>query len=127
MPGNFCAAVAGSADVPLMGERPFVPDHKIYFVALDDETEAHYLCGLLNSPIVAQYVEAHNVSIQVADIFKHMRLPQYEADNHQHKGLAKLVKQSHHQDDEEKRSMLVEQVKERAEIIIREWLDQLED
>ena len=125
MPGDFCAAVAGSAPVPLIGERPFVPDHKIYFVAFDDEMEAHYLCGILNSPMVAQYVEAHNVSIQVADIFKHMRVPPYDTRNGKHKALAKLVRQCHHEDDRRKREILLEQVRGQAEDLLKEWLKQL--
>ncbi|OIR19523.1 putative regulator PrlF [mine drainage metagenome] len=125
MPGRFCAAVAGSKSVPLVGPRPYVPDHKIFFVALDDETEAHYLCGLLNSATVAQYVEAHNVAIQVGDIFKHMRLPRYEAQTSAHKDLADLTKKAHQESDETTRAGLVQLVRDAADKLLEDWIDGL--
>lgn len=125
MSGSFSAAVAGSADVPLVGKRPYVPDHKIFFVAMDKKSEAHYLCGLLNSKTVAQYVESHNVSIQVGDIFKHMRLPQFDPTNGDHKTLASLSKKAHTQSDARKRETIVEGVRDLADRILTSWLKQI--
>lgn len=125
MSGKFSAAVAGSADVPLVGERPYVPDHKIFFVALDSKTEAHYLCGILNSTTVAEFVESHNVAIQVGDIFKHMRLPIFEPANKEHAALAKLVEKAHKVDDLDKRAAIVDQVRADADKIIAGWLASL--
>lgn len=127
MPGRFCAAVAGSKAAPLLGTRPYVPDHKIFFVALDDKTEAHYLCGLLNSSMVAQYVEAHNVAIQVGDIFKHMRLPRYKATNRKHAALAAKVERCHMEHDDLKRANLVDDIRESADRLLREWIEKLHD
>lgn len=125
MPGKFCAAVAGSKDVPLMGMRPYVPDHKIFFVAFDDENAAHYLCGLLNSTTVSQYVEAHNVAIQVGDIFKHMRLPKYDAANAAHKKIVDLCKTAHKEADVAKRAILVESVRTDADALLASWVKAL--
>lgn len=125
MPGNFCAAVAGSANVPMVGTRPFVPDHKIFFVALDDETEAHYLCGLLNSTTVAQYVEAHNVDIQVGDIFKHMTLPPYELAKSAHQRIAELSRQAHATRDPADRESIVIAVRQAADNLLERWIRQL--
>lgn len=122
MSGRFSAAVAGSADVPGIGKRPFVPDHKIYFVALDNKAEAHYLCGILNSPTVAEFVESHNVAIQVGDIFKHMRLPEFDSKDVNHKKLAKLVESAHSEHDADKREALVAKVRTDADTILSNWL-----
>ncbi|MEX3555853.1 MAG: N-6 DNA methylase [Burkholderia gladioli] len=122
MPGNFCAAVAGSGRVPLVGARPFVPDHKVFFVAFDDEMEAHYLCGMLNSTIVGQYVEAHNVDIQVGDIFKHMTLPLYEATNAAHRRIAELSHRAHSIRDLEERAAIVEEVRAAADLCLGRWI-----
>ncbi|HHW4685404.1 MAG TPA: hypothetical protein ACQGQG_08925 [Xylella sp.] len=92
MSGKFSAAVAGSADVPLVGKRPYVPDHKIFFVALDKKKEAHYLCGILNSETVAEFVDRHNVAIQVGNIFKHMRLPMFDPNDSAHLALVDQVR-----------------------------------
>jgi len=125
MPGRFCAAVAGSANVPLIGRRPFVPDHKIFFVAFDEEIEAHFLCGLLNSTTVAQYVEAHNVDIQVGDIFKHMTLPEYEPENSEHQEIARLSRQAHATLDPIARKRIVASVREAADALLGKWIASL--
>lgn len=125
MPGDFCAAVAGSSNVPLIGRRPFVPDHKIFFVAFDDEVEAHYLCGLLNSTTVGQYVEAHNVDIQVGDIFKHMTLPKYDSQNREHQRIAELSRQAHATADRLAREQVLSSVRETADDLLHRWIDKL--
>ncbi len=125
MSGKFSAAVAGSANVPLVGNRPYVPDHKIFFVALDNKTEAHYLCGILNSTTVAEFVESHNVAIQVGDIFKHMRLPVFDRKDKSHTDLAKLVEKAHKEHDKDKRAVMVDQVRGNADKIMVKWLGAL--
>ncbi|MDS0292554.1 N-6 DNA methylase [Halogeometricum luteum] len=42
-------AVVSTVDDPLLGEKPVVPGDHCMFVGTDEEREAHYLCGLLNS------------------------------------------------------------------------------
>lgn len=125
MSGSFSAAVAGSAHVPLIGERPYIPDHKLFFVALDDKLEAHYLCGILNSTIVAEFVESHNVAIQIGDIFKHMRLPQFDSKNVAHVLLANKVETAHREDDNSKRAELLEDIRNSADTLLEEWLTAL--
>lgn len=93
--GSFCSAVAESADVPLVGARPYVPDHKIFFVEFQEAAPAYYLCGLLNSATVKEFVESHNISIQVGDIFKHMNLPAFNPSNRHHVKLSELCRQAH--------------------------------
>jgi hypothetical protein len=122
MSGSFCAAVAASANVPLMGKRPFVPDHKIFFVEFQDEVAAYYLCGLLNSPVVKEFVESHNISIQVGDIFKHMNLPSFDKDDALHLKLSKLCKQAHEQDSATKREPLVNQVRALGDAILEKHI-----
>lgn len=122
MVNNFYAAVAGSATVPVAGERPYVPDHKVYFAGFDDKEPAYFLCGLLNSPIVREWVESHNISIQLGDVFKHMRLPRYEPDDRSHNALAALVENAHHEHDAVKRKKLVGEIETSAEAILWAWM-----
>ena len=69
--GVFKAAVALQRSTP-SGLRPYLPDHKVFFVAFQKVEPAYFLCGLLTSTIVKEFVESHNIAIQVGDIFKHM-------------------------------------------------------
>lgn len=122
MSRSFYAAVAGSANVPVVGSRPYVPDHKVYFASFDSKIEAYFLCGLLNAPMVCEWVESHNVSIQMGDVFKHMRLPKFDPKDKTHKELAALVEKAHKQHDKEKRTVLVTQVRKDANAILAAWI-----
>lgn len=116
--GDFSAAVATSAKVPLIGARPYVPDHKIFFVEFDEETPAYFLCGLLTSSLTKEFVESHNISIQVGDIFKHMSLPKFDRKQAWHTHLAELVKTAHGEDSAADRAKIVAQVITAADAIL---------
>ncbi|WP_263322299.1 hypothetical protein [Endozoicomonas sp. Mp262] len=116
--GKFAAAVVGQKDTPLKGEVPFIPDHKIYFVDCSDKAQAHYLCGLLAAPLVCEFIESHTISIQVSNIFKHLDLPEFDAENEEHMLLAEKVEEAHKEHDENERSRLLMTIGELAETII---------
>lgn len=122
MSARFYAAVAGSSTVPVVGLRPYVPDHKVYFAGFDDKKTAHFLCGLLNTPMVREWVESHTVSIQMGDVFKHMNLPEYDSTNAAHVALSKLVEKSHREHNAVKRAPLVAQVEKDGEAVLASWI-----
>jgi hypothetical protein len=115
---DFCAAVVGSEDVPLIGARPFVPDHKIFFVDFDKLEPAYYLCGMLNSSIAKEFVDSHNISIQIGDIFKHMKIPAYSGKNKSHARLVSLVKAAHQEADEVARDALISEIRDLGDEIL---------
>lgn len=123
MSSRFYAAVAGSTDIPVVGKRPYVPDHKVYYVAFDDKEAAYFLCGLLNTDIVTEWIESHNVSIQVGDVFKHMKLPEYDKNNKAHKNFAALVEQVHKESNKKQRAKLLIKISENGNEIIKNWAD----
>jgi hypothetical protein len=122
MAKNFFAAVAGSAHVPVIGERVYVPDHKIYFASFDTKQEAYFLCGLLNTPMVREWIESHTVSIQVGNIFKHLNLPIFEDANQKHTTLSEYVEKAHFEHDKSKRSTLILDIGVKGEEIINDWV-----
>ena len=107
MSSRFYAAVAGSALIPGGGLRPFIPDHKIYFAAFDDSEPAYFLCALLNAPMVREWTESHNVSIQVGNVFKHMNLPEYNPTDAQHEQVVRLSEQAHQTHDAATRAAII--------------------
>jgi hypothetical protein len=104
---DFCAAVVSKDNTPFIGQRPFIPDHKVFFADFNKPEPAYFLCGLLNSDVVIEYVKSHNISIQIGDIFKHMKLPKYESKKASHKSLVALVKKSHKEKNDKKRSQII--------------------
>lgn len=122
MSTRFYAAVAGSSMVPVVGSRPYVPDHKVYFAGFNSKEPAHFLCGLLNTPMVREWVESHTVSIQMGDVFKHMNLPEYDAMDTAHVALSALVEKSHGEHNAIKRALLVTQVEKDGEVVLAKWI-----
>ncbi|NCN87971.1 MAG: N-6 DNA methylase [Gallionella sp.] len=122
MSSHFYAAVAGSAMVPVVGKRPYVPDHKVYFAGFDSKKPAYFLCGLLNTPMVREWIESHIVSIQVGDVFKHMKLPEYDKADAQHKALSEFVEKAHKEHDAIKRAALVAKIESDGEEILDAWM-----
>ena len=98
MAGTIGAVVVGSQALPYdLGEKPIVPDHKVYFVGTDSEEQAHFLCALLNSEPVGIFVDSFTVKLQVGTLFRHLKLPAYDPHNLRHQELVKLSKQAHNQ------------------------------
>jgi alpha-D-ribose 1-methylphosphonate 5-triphosphate synthase subunit PhnI len=73
---------------------------------------------LLTSALVKEFVESHNISVQVGDIFKHMSLPQFDSKLSDHKAMAKLVKKAHSQAYSSARALTISKVQECAHQII---------
>lgn len=92
---RFKAAVVESGVVPILGERAYVPDHKVYFVSFEDRCSAYFLCGLLTSRSVRELIESHTISIQVGNIFRYLTLPQFDNQNQMHIELADLTIEAH--------------------------------
>lgn len=97
--GTFKAAVCSNKEVPLIGERPYVPDHKVYFVDCETKEVAYYICGLLNCSLVKNYIESHTISIQVSNVFKHLELPRFNEKCKDSVRLAALSESLHITDD----------------------------
>lgn len=121
MSSSFYAAVAGSDDMPVNGERIFIPDHKVYFASFDDKKTAYYLCGLLNTETVREWLDSHNVSIQVSNVFKHLSLPEYDASNIDHQRLSDLIEKAHETHDKKSRYPRLVQAFSIAENILADW------
>lgn len=116
--GVFKSAVASSGSVPIVGKRPYVPDHKIYFVDFRAEAPAHYLCGLLNSEIIGEYLYSHIISIQVGNVFKHLNIPPFDRNDPLHLGLSELSIAAHQESDPEEREFIIIELNNLANAIL---------
>lgn len=127
MSKSFYAAVASSIDMPINGRRVFIPDHKVYFSSFESKEIAYYLCGLLNTETVREWLDSHNVSIQVANVFKHLSLPEFDILNTEHMELSELVEKVHNTHNKSERSKLLIEVFKLAENILSNWDDTLKE
>lgn len=104
--------------MPLVGRRVYVPDHKVYFADFDDADAAYYLCGMLNSTIVREYVQSHTIQIQVSNIFKHLRLPEFNPSNTEHMKISELCRKAHAATSAAERSKKIGKTTKAAEALL---------
>ena len=119
--GSLPVAVVNTRTLQGVGEKVVIPDHKIYFAEFEDSTKAYYLCGLLSCRHVQRFITSFHIMLQVGDIFKHMRLPEYNIEDEQHNRLAELAQEAHSEQDVNVRSNLLEQISEIGNTIIENW------
>lgn len=90
------AAVVSEIDDPALGKKIVVTDSKVLFVSLNSESEAHYLCGVLNSRLIGEIIEAYTIDVQKGvDIVKNIRIPQFDFRNPVHNRVSNLSLEAH--------------------------------
>lgn len=119
--GGLPVAVVNTRTLQGVGEKVVIPDHKIYFAEFEDSAKAYYLCGLLSCSHVQKFITSFHIMLQVGDIFKHMRLPEYNVEDEQHNRLVELAQEAHSEQDANARSNLLEQISEIGNTIIENW------
>lgn len=94
---RFEACVLSSVQVEYWeNPRIVIPDHKIYFVPLENEDEAHYLCAFLNAPQVEEFVFGYAENTQIGThVTEYLNIPQYNENQKQHRMLVDISKQAH--------------------------------
>ena len=115
-PGNngLPVAVVNTRILRGVGDKVVIPDHKIYFAEFNEPTRAYYLCGILSSSLVQKFISSFHIMLQVGDIFKYMRLPEFDATNEEHMRLVELTRAAHGEENPERKELLLIQVSETA-------------
>lgn len=93
---SFEAAVISCAKLDGIGEKLHVPDHKLMFLPCDNEQEAHFVCGVLNSAVVRSFAEAVSLSTSRGTrIFEELNIPHFDAEDSAHLAVANLSMAAH--------------------------------
>lgn len=116
---TFEAVVVTDTKIPLIGKRVYVPDHKVYFAEFNDPESAYFVCAVLNSSLVREYVESHTIQIQVSNIFKHLSLPRYDGKNGAHRKVAELCCQAHEATNDKDRKKVLAAMDVKTEEILK--------
>ncbi len=94
--GEFSVAVIGCSEDSAMGKKTIIPDHKLIFVPLYDEDEAHYLASILNSSVSRAVVAAYTIETTMdTHVLSNLYIPHYNSQNILHLNLTKLSKKAH--------------------------------
>lgn len=95
---HMIATVVSEIDCEFIGKKTVVTDSKILYVALDNESEAHYMCAILNSKIIGEIIKAYTIDVQKGvDIVKNINIQTFNKHNKYHIQLAELSKNAHTQ------------------------------
>lgn len=93
---EMTAAVVSTVNDKYLGEKVVVSDSKVLYVSFEDELEAHYLCGILNSRIIGDIIEAYTIDTQRGvDIVNNIKIPKFDSNHDLHKEMANLSMQAH--------------------------------
>ncbi|MGD0037967.1 MAG: N-6 DNA methylase [Bacteroidota bacterium] len=85
-----CAVISTSND------KVVVPDHKLMLVPFENETEAHYVCAILNSSISGFIVQSYTIATQQSThILENIKVQKFDPNNGIHLDLARLSKSCH--------------------------------
>ena len=75
-----------------------VPLHTTSFFPIDNESEAHYLCAIINSILVRDFIKSFSSAgrgFGTPSVMEHVGIPKYDPQNSLHLKLAEISKQCH--------------------------------
>lgn len=91
---EITAAVIGQHD-----GKTIIPQHIVTLIACDEESEAHYLCAVVNSVsynfAVQSYSQKGGKSFGTPQILENVRVPAYDPAEPTHRTLAALSQEAH--------------------------------
>jgi len=89
---SFAAAYIGSAPTNFAGEKLVVPDHKLYFIPVETESEAAYLTGFLNAPVIANAVSAYASQLSLGvSVAEYLNIPFFDIDKLEMRTLSEMT------------------------------------
>ncbi len=113
MSGNgFVAAYVGTEEFN-GGMKTVIPDHKVYFVPLNDKDEAAYLTAFLNSRVVSYAIGAYSSALSLGtSVTDYLAIPRYDGENPAMAEMAAMAQSFHDgvvptEKDEERMDALV--------------------
>jgi hypothetical protein len=81
-----------------LGQKTVVPDGTIYFMPFSDPVEAHFVCALLNSPLVRTFLSARSGKSKRGlskRVVEQLALPKFNLHDERHVYLAQVSRQMH--------------------------------
>jgi len=111
------ACVISKLNDPNLGEKIPIPDYTCIFIPFENESEAYYVCGILNSCIsqlVTSYLHLH----PDPHVLEHLKIPKYNQSIQSHKKISELSKKAHE---------IAKEIYERKREELKSELEKIED
>jgi len=97
MASDLVAAVI-SQHKTSFGWKTIIPTDTTSLIAVDNEDEAHYLCAILNSMVVREFVKSYSSAgrgFGAPSVMEHIGIPKFDAKNKTRTKLAQLSRELH--------------------------------
>lgn len=96
--GNELSASVISQKKTLFGYKTVIPLHTTALIATNNEPEAHYLCAIINSTPVRDFIKSFSSAgrgFGTPSVMEHVGIPKFDPQNALHLKLAEISKQCH--------------------------------
>ncbi len=103
-----------------VGYKTVVPLHTVALVAVNNESEAHYLCAIINSKPVRDFIKSFSSAgrgFGTPSVMKYVGIPKFDPQNPLHQKLAKLSKKCHQLKREGKEKEIEELERENDKLV----------
>ena len=97
MSNDIFAAVVSEIKTPY-GYKKIIPLDTTSFFATDNESEAHYLCAIINSKPVRDFIKSFSSAgrgFGTPSVMEHVGIPKFDPKNPLHQKLAEISKKCH--------------------------------
>jgi len=97
MANDIIAAVISQYKAPF-GYKMIIPSDTTAIFSLDNENEAHYLCAIINSGPIREFIKTYSSAgrgFGAPSVMNHVAIPKYNPKNEIHQKLARLSKTLH--------------------------------
>jgi len=97
MANDLVSAVVSQYKTPF-GYKTIIPTDTTSFFAVDDEYEAHYLCAIINSVLVREFIKSFSSAgrgFGAPSVMQHVGIPKFDLKNELHLQLAQSSKTLH--------------------------------
>ena len=93
---EFSATVLTPANDKFLGVKVTIPNVKLMLIPFEDESEAYYVCSVLNSSVVQLIVSSYVIETGISThITKNVYIPKFNPKNKLHIKLSDLSKKAH--------------------------------
>jgi hypothetical protein len=97
MSNDIFAAVCSEIKTPY-GYKKIIPLDTTSFFATDNESEAHYLCAIINSKPVRDFIKSFSSAgrgFGTPSVMEHVGIPKFDPQNPLHQKLSEISKKCH--------------------------------
>lgn len=97
MTNDLIATVISQWKTPF-GYKTIIPFETTALIATDNESEAHYICSIINSTPVRDFIKSFSSAgrgFGTPSVMEHIGIPKFKKDNKTHKKLCELSKKLH--------------------------------